>query len=185
MADLTRVVVNVGFSAEVHPIVRVDTVISVMVRVCVGTPDGLVVKAVEVSVALELFDQVNAHLLLAVRERTVLAVLALTVLEETLAVFSLVLVRVVKFLHSRVAVNTGIALGALFFLCDVAAKFRCVLRWWPASVLQLLVEVGTPLQVVPLLVNVLAFYCFEGLKIESHDVIGGFFVCASSQERYL
>ena len=117
MADLTRVVVNVGFSAEVHPIVRVDTVISVMVRVCVGTPDGLVVKAVEVSVALELFDQVNAHLLLAVRERTVLAVLALTVLEETLAVFSLVLVRVVKFLHPVVAVSTLVALRTGFLLC--------------------------------------------------------------------
>ena len=164
---------------------RVDTVIFVVTRICVGAPDGLVVKAVEVSVALELFDQINTHLQLAVRKRTVLAVLAVPVLKETLAVFGLVLVRVIEFLHSRVAVNTGLALGTLFFLCDVAAKLRCVLRWWPTSVLQLLVEVGTPLQVVSLLVNMLTFDCFEGLKIESHDVVGGLFVCACSQERYL
>lgn len=164
---------------------RVDTVIFVVARISVGAPDGLVVKAVEVSVALELFDQVNAHLLLAVRERTKLTVLALPVLEETLAVFGLVLVRVIEFFHPRVAVNTGLALGTLFFLRDEAAKFRCVLRWWPTSVLQLLMKVGTPLQVVPLLVDVLAFDCFEGLKIESHDVVGSLFDCASAQERYL
>lgn len=56
LANLTRVAVYVGLASEVGPCVRVDASFFLMVLVGVGTPDRLVVEAVEVCVALKLFD---------------------------------------------------------------------------------------------------------------------------------
>ena len=121
------VALPVGLASELLPVVGKDAGVPVVVSVDVGTPDRLVVEEVEVRVPLELVDQVDADVVVTVRETAVLAVLAETGLGQVaLAVLGFVLVWVVEFLHPRVAVPALISVGTGLLFRNEAAHFCCV-----------------------------------------------------------
>lgn len=81
-------------------------------------------KVIEVGVFDKFANQIDAYLRFTVRKTAVFTVIAQACrAQETLAKFGLILVGMVKFLNSRVAVDTSFALRTLLLLGDEGAKF--------------------------------------------------------------
>lgn len=112
-----RVMVLVGLTSKLLPVVGEDTGVSVVISVNIGAPDRLVVEEVEVRVHFKLVNLVDANVVVSMRKATVLAIFAQTGFRKvTLTKLCLVLVRVVKFLHSIVAEPALVALRTQLLL---------------------------------------------------------------------
>ena len=99
-------------------------------------------KVIKVGVFHELSNQINTNLRFTVRKTAVISIVTeARGTQEALTEFSLVLVWMIEFLNSCVAVNASFTLGTLLLLGDEGAKFRCILLRWPATILGLLVVV--------------------------------------------
>lgn len=119
--------VFVGASAEVLPIVCIDTERFVVLREVERTPDCLIVEHVEVVVEVIVMDQVDHDLMLAMREGTVVKVFAVVgVVREKGTELGLVFVWVVEHLDDVMAPGTQIALGTFEVLLAELAEVRGV-----------------------------------------------------------
>lgn len=113
---------HVWLPSEILPIVGINAGISLVGLIYVGAPHALVMEEVEVCVLRELAYQVDRQFGLIVSERTKFTVIAEASGRKIgLAEFGFILVRVVKLLNPRVAVDALVALWTLLFLRYEAA----------------------------------------------------------------
>lgn len=106
-----RVFVLLRRSSVILPIVGVDADVSLVLFITVGAPNCLEKKHIEVRVFLHLFKLGDLKFGLTVSESTNLTVLTLVeFIRESGAKLSLVLLRVVEFLHPIVTANAVISL---------------------------------------------------------------------------
>jgi hypothetical protein len=157
------------FPSIVKPIVSENAIFCIFViRLAIWAPYCLKMEIVKVDISIEFIDEVDAYLYVVVCERTEFPVLTLRqVLQERLAKAGFVLVRMVKFLDTRVAVNASVALRTLFLLRYVAAKFRSVRVMGTSSVFEFFVIVRTLLQIVTWFLNLGALLSLEVAQIKS------------------
>ena len=148
-ALLFLVDIQLRFPSEILPVVREHTEVALVLALVVGAPDSLEVEHVEVAVLVELVDQLHADFALGMRERAVVAILALaSALGVRRAELRFVLVRVVELLDTVVRLGARVAAGTGTVGGDCGTDFGLVGTERTALVLLLVVVVRTSLQIV-------------------------------------
>ena len=137
-----------------------------MRRVNKGTPNSLIVKVVEICVLRELANQINTNLRFIVRKGAIFPIV--TQASRTcvaLAKFRFVLIRMVEFFNSRMAINAAVTSWTLFFLSYVSAQLTRVRRGWSAPIFDNFVIFFALFEIVIWIVTLFAFQCFESFQI--------------------
>jgi hypothetical protein len=125
LTEVFFIVVKLGFSSQVLPVVCVDTVFFVVI-LAPWTPGGFEVENVEIGVfRLHLVEEVDGDFVLGVSKSTHLSVLTiLHLVGVCLAKFTFVFLGVVELFDSVVSFETGFAIrNALIVRCSTC-NFR-------------------------------------------------------------
>ena len=170
LAGLGRIVMKLGLSSEVLPVVGVWACFPVVLGVDKRAPDCFVMEVIKISVVRKHANQVKWNLRFIMCKGAILPILTKTgVWQITLTEFGFVLVRVVEFLDSRVRVNTCFSVRALLLLGNVAAELTSVQMRGSATILWFLVVVATLFQIVVRIIHFRALLSFECVQIQSLD----------------
>lgn len=94
------IIVKLWFSSEILPIVRINTLISLMIGFIVGAPDSLKMKHIEIRIFLESVYQFHWYFTLWVGERAKLSIFTITSsFNIRCTEFSFVLIRMIEFFN--------------------------------------------------------------------------------------
>ena len=141
--------VDLRFSSEVLPIVRKNTLISLMICFIVRTPDRLEVEHIEVGIFLKFVDQLNRNFRIGLRERAVVTVFAFSgAIDVWCAELRFVLVRMIELLNSVVSFLAPITFWAFFAFLYVLANFWLVCTEGTPLIFLLVVVEGASFQIV-------------------------------------
>jgi hypothetical protein len=165
------ILIDMWFSPEVLPVMRIHTNISCMGRVTVGTPDSLEVEHIEISILFKFIEQINGDFFLRMSESAHISIVTtLHLLGVSLTKLDLILFRVVEFFHSVVRARTTVSKRTVLMLLGVhhiGADFAGVGAKHATAVLFGFVIIETLFWVV--LVGYLALLSLEVVEVDKDD----------------
>jgi hypothetical protein len=157
--------VNMRFAPEILPVVRVNTYVSLMLLLTIGTPNCFKMENIKVSILFHLMKNIDRKFTFMMSESAHFPVV--TTCDPVgieLAIFCFILLGMVKVFYKIVCFYALIFQLAFSFADDVLTKFRYVVDWRPSTVFVVSVVV------VETFFRIVIFKYCARLSLKSHQI---------------